>query len=377
MRIRIRNIQRRAQRHALSEFGSASVAWLALVLIVIIAACDSAPTSSPKAPATATAAPQVQVVAVISRKLSAIDRLPAELAPWEQVAIYPKVQGYVEEIQVDRGSMVRRGQLLVRLSAPELLAQTAQAEATMAGDEATYRRLVKASETPGATSENEVELAKQAYKADLDRVRQLKTLAGYLEITASFDGIISERNVHPGALVGPPSEPLTAAVPLLRLKQISHLRLVVPVPQADADAVAAGAKVQFEVNAWPGRSFTAAISRISHSVDPATRTMPVEADYYQEQDVLDPGMFVEVLWPVRETTPTLFVPPSTIIQTGGRVSVEIVEQGLVKQVAVSPGRSMDDLVQVFGNLKVGDEVVARPSADLTNGTPVHAIFKPS
>lgn len=267
--------------------GIARAPWIPLLLVAIIAGCDSVPSGS-KAPGNPPTAPQVEVVPAVSRKLSTVDRLPAELMPWEQVAIYPKVQGYIEEIPVDRGSLVHRGQLLVRLSAPELLAQTAQAEATMAGDEATYRRLVNASQIPGATSENEVELAKQAYKADLDRVRQLKTLAGYLEITASFDGIISERNVHPGALVGPPSEPLTAAVPLLRLKQISHLRLVVPVPQADADAVAAGGKVQFEVNAWPGISFTAAISRISHSVDPATRTMPVEADYYQAQDVLDP-----------------------------------------------------------------------------------------
>jgi len=376
MRIRIRKIPYRDRQPPPIGPGIAGVVWLTLSLMMIFAGCDSVPSGS-KASGTPPTAPQVEVVEAVSRKLSTIDRLPAELMPWEQVAIYPKVQGYVEEIPVDRGSTVRRGQLLVRLSAPELFAQTAQAEATMAGDEATYRRLIRASETPGATAENEVELARQSYKADLNRVHQLETLAGYLEITAPFDGIISERNVHPGALVGPPSEPLTTAVPLLRVQQISHLRLVVPVPQADADAVSVARKVEFEVNASPGRLFAATISRVSHSVDPATRTMPVEADYFQEQDVLDPGMFVEVLWPVREAAPTLFVPPSAIIQTGGRVFVDIVEQGQVKQVTVSPGRSMGDLVQVFGNLNVGDQVVAKPSADLANGTTVRAVFKPS
>lgn len=347
---------------------------LILLLLLASAGCDSKRPASANVRA-APAIPQVNVVAIVSRKFSTLDRLPAELTPWEQVAIYPKVQGYVERIPVDRGSIVRRGQLLVHLSAPELLAQTAQAEATMAGDEATYRRLVKASETPGATSENEVELAKQAYQADLDRVRQLKTLAGYLDISAPFDGIITERNVHPGALVGPPSEPLATAVPLLRVQQIYHLRLVVPVPRADADAVAVGGKVQFEVNTWPGRYFTATISRISHSVAPATRTMPVEADYYQAHDVLDPGMFVEVLWPVQEAAPTLFVPASAIIQAAGGVFVDVVEQGIIKQVTVRPGRSVGDLVQAFGDLRAGDEVVARPSADLANGTTVQAIFK--
>ncbi len=358
-------------------FGVALLAWLALSLTAIIVGCKSAPTPDVQSTAAAPEVSQVEVVAAVSHNLSTTDRLPAELIPWEQVAIYPKVQGYVEEIPVDRGSIVHLGQLLVRLSAPELLAQTAQAEATMAGDEATYRRLVKASETPGATSPNEVELARQAYKADRDRVRQLKSLAGYLEITAPFNGIISERNVHPGALVGPPGEPLVTTVPLLRLQQISHLRLVVPVPQADADAVAIGASVRFQVSAWPGRSFTATISRISHSVDPATRTMPVEADYYQQQYVLDPGMFVEVLWPVREASPSLFVPASAIIQAAGRVFVDIVERGIVRQIPVSIGRTMGDSVQVFGDLSVRDQVVARPSENLANGESVRAVLKPS
>src|SRR6266481_9412648 len=147
--------------------------------------------------------PQVDVVQVVSQKLEATERLPAELAPWEQVAIYPKVQGFVEEIPVDRGSVVRRGQLLVRLSAPELGAQTAQARATLSGDKATYERLRVASRTPGAVSSNELELAQALFKADQQKVNSLETLDGYLVVTAPFDGIITERNVHPGALVGP------------------------------------------------------------------------------------------------------------------------------------------------------------------------------
>jgi membrane fusion protein (multidrug efflux system) len=348
------------------------VLWLLVTLAIGLGGCNS----DSRAPSTASsppAIPEVEVVSVISRNLSILDRLPAELAAWQQVAIYPKVQGFIEEVLVDRGSIVRKGQLLVRLSAPELLAQTAQAQATMAGDEATYRRLVKASETPGATSKNQVELAEQVYLADSERVRSLKALAGYLTITAPFDGIITERNVHPGALVGPPSEPLATAVPLLRLQQVSHLRLVVPVPQADADAVDEGAQVKFQVRAWPGRYFTAIVNRISHSVDPATRTMPVEADYYQSQTLLDPGMFVEVLWPVRESAPSLFVPSSAIVQTATRTFVDLVERGHIKQTTVQPARAMGQQLQVFGDLHAGDRVLLKGSQDLTDGQQVTAV----
>jgi membrane fusion protein, multidrug efflux system len=346
--------------------------WLIATLVIAFGGCNSdsparSNTSSPPAIA------RVEVVPVVSRNMSILDRLPAELEAWQQVAIYPKVQGFIEEVPVDRGSIVRKGQLLARLSAPELLAQTAQAEATTAGDQATYRRLVKASETPGATSKNQVELAEQAYLADSERVRSLKTLAGYLTITAPFDGIISERNVHPGALVGPPSEPLASAVPLLRLQEVSHLRLVVPVPQADADAVDDGAQVRFEVSAWPGRYFTAIVRRVSHSIDPATRTMPVEADYYQRQYLLDPGMFVEVLWPVVERTKSLFVPSSAIVQTATRTFVDVVKQGRIRQITVQLGRTMGDSLQVFGKVHEGDQVLANGSQDITDGEQVTAV----
>lgn len=320
-------------------------------------------------PAAAKTMPAVDVVRVVSQRFSATERLPAELTPWQMVAIYSKVQGFVERINVDRGSIVREGQLLAQLSAPELLAQTAQAEATMVGDQATYRRLLKASHTPGAVSANELELAEQAYKADQERVRSLKTLAGYLTIRAPFSGVITERNVHPGALVGPPSEPLASAVPMLRLEQIDHLRLVVPVPQADADLIPEGGAVRFTVSAFPGRYFSGTISRISHALDPATRTMPVEADVYQRQYLLDPGMFVEAFWPVQSAAPALFV-PGAAVEGGQNSYVERVSNDEIERVAVTPGRTMGGLLEVMGNLEAGDLVVAQPTQELANGTHV-------
>src|SRR6267154_2329413 len=156
---------------------------VAILLALVVVGCNrSAPASDSRQ--NVDPVPQVDVVRVVSQKLEATVRLPAELAPWEQVAIYPKVQGFVEEIPVDRGSVVRRGQLLVRLSAPELGAQTAQARATLSGDKATFDRLRVASRTPGAVAANELELAQALFKADQEKVDSLQTLAGYLVIAA-------------------------------------------------------------------------------------------------------------------------------------------------------------------------------------------------
>jgi RND family efflux transporter MFP subunit len=313
---------------------------------------------------------QVDVVRVVLQKLDTTERLPAELSPWEQVAIYPKVQGFVEEISVDRGSTVRRGQLLVRLSAPELEAQTAQARATLSGDEATFERLRVASRTAGAVSANELELAQALFKADQAKVNSLEALASYLVVVAPFDGIITERNVHPGALVGPPNEPLQSAVPMLRIEQLSHLRLTVPVPEADVGAIAEGTRIRFQVRAWPGRDFAGTISRISHWVDTKTRTMAVEADVEQSRSALDPGMFVEVMWPLRRDSPSLFVPPSAVLDTSEATFVERVHQGKIERVPVHRGSTMGDLIEVFGSVNSGDTVVVHASEDLANGARV-------
>src|SRR5260221_4011096 len=138
---------------------------VALLFALVVVGCNNAAPANDSRQS-ADPVPQVDVVQVVSQKLEATERLPAELAPWEQVAIYPKVQGFVEEIPVDRGSVVSRGQLLVRLSAPEIGAQTAQARATLSGDKATFDRMQVASRTPGAVSSNELKLAQAFFKAE-------------------------------------------------------------------------------------------------------------------------------------------------------------------------------------------------------------------
>src|SRR5258708_29372495 len=75
-----------------------------------------------------TSAQTVEVVPVASQKLATVFTLPAQLVPFETVDIYPRVTGFMDMIRVDRGSRVHKGELIIRLSAPELVAQRAQAE---------------------------------------------------------------------------------------------------------------------------------------------------------------------------------------------------------------------------------------------------------
>lgn len=175
------------------------------------------------------APPALEVVPVEAKKLDTTVRLPGELGAYEVVAIHPRVSAFVEEVFVDRGSRVRRGQLLSRLSAPELIAQRAEAESKLLGSKSTLERLKAASETPGVVAKHDVEIADATVKADEARVEALKTLESYLLVRAPFDGVIIDRNVHPSALVGPSSG--GGGTPMLKMQSIEHLRLVVGVPE--------------------------------------------------------------------------------------------------------------------------------------------------
>src|SRR5262249_14493810 len=155
-----------------------------------------------------------------------------------------------------------------------------------------------------------------------------------------------------GTLVGPGND-----VPLLTIQQVTHLRLVVPVPEENVSGILNGASVSFQVPAWPERVYSGTITRISHALDPKTRTMPVELDVINRDGSLAPGMYPTVKWPVRRSRPSLFVPPTSVVSTTERTFVIRDRSGLAEWVDVRTGVTEQGLVEVIGNLKPGDNVV--------------------
>ena len=338
----------------------------------------------------------VDVVPVVSRQLERTSHLPGEMLPFRQVAIHARVTGLVDSVRVDRGSQVRKGDVLLALSAPEMIAQLAEArarvsaiesqkaeaDAKLQAAESTLSRLTAASATAGAVAANDIVQcqksvdAARALRAALDESARAaaaaadaaKDLLGYLTMTAPFDGTITERNVHPGALVGPTSGP--AGGTLLTLEDQTHLRLVVAVPEADVAAISPGGRVGFTVPAYPGQTFQGEIARVSGTIDPKTRTMAVELDIANPQHLLAAGMFPDVVWTTRRPKPSLLVPPSSIVTTTERSFVIRVRDGRAEWVSVARGYPAGELVEVFGALAPGDEVVRRGSDEIRDHSTV-------
>ena len=367
-----------------------------------------------------------EMAAVVSKPVSRTIILPGEIQPFLNVALRSRVAGYVDRILVDRGSAVKEGELMVQLSAPEMKAQIAEyeskvqvaegdrlqaeaklasfgstltsLEATLAATQATYDRLKAASQTPGAISGNELDIALrsveaqragveaqrgsiQAQRATIEAIRNgkaaaeatlraVKEMEGYLRVTAPFNGVVTERIVHPGALVGPGSNE-----PLLVLQQISHLRVTVAVPEESVGGIAKGASVSFQVPAYSERNFSGTVSRAAQSIDPKTRTMAVELDVMNSDRSLVPGMYATVKWPVRRGQPSLYVPKTSVVTTTERTFVIREKNGKAEWVNVKQGAADGDLIEVIGPLQAGDKIVTRANDELREGAPLKSQSK--
>ena len=344
----------------------------------------------------ANAQQSLETVRVESRPIERTRTLPGELSSYLWVNLYARLNAFVDNVLVDRGSIVKEGQALITLTAPELVAQVTEAEAKvrvldsqraeaaakLASNQTTYESLRAASATPGAVAANEVTVAQKSVEAAAalvqslessiqaarQTVRSLQDLADYLRVTAPFAGVVTTRFVHPGALVGPGAS--SSATPMLRLEHNTRLRLEVAVPEADIGGIVDGARMSFTVPAYPGEVFSGNVVRIAHSLDLKTRTMPAELEVLNANLRLAPGMYAQVQWLVRNPRASLLVPPSSVVTTNERQFVIRVEKGVADWVTVTRGETAGNLVEVFGALRPGDIIVRRATDELRPGTPI-------
>jgi membrane fusion protein (multidrug efflux system) len=382
------------------KFSSLTAFAILMAVCLMGASCSSKSSSEAQASSQSSATqalPQVDVTVVKSQKLNATIALPAELVPYEAVDMYARETGFVKSIKVDRGSKVKQGEVIAELEAPELLAQQAQADAAyqstesqlaagqakLAADQATFQHMSAAAKIPGVVAANDLDIAQKTAQADeatvaalektasaaQEGLRAVTQLESYLNITAPFDGEVTTRYVHPGALVGPAGGAGTMT-PIVRIETLTRHRLVVPVPENDVAEVSDKTQVTFTVPSFPGRTFKAPVARVSHGVDTKTRTMPVELDVSDPHMELVPGTFCEVEWPLHRTYPTLFVPASAVASDLQRTFVIRIRQNKTEWVDVKTGVRAGTLIEVFGDLHEGDEVATRGTDQLRAGTEV-------
>jgi len=333
---------------------------------------------------TAGAAPKAnkyELGTVSEKALSTSAKLPGQLIPFNEVNLFPKVNGFVKEIYVDRGSIVKKGQLLALLEAPEMESQLQaangqylQAKENAAASQEKYERLKEAAKEPGSVSPLDLDDAQSKMKADMamvqsqkSNVESVKTMLGYLSIYAPFDGMIIDRNVSPGALVAPGK---ATDQPMLVLQDIHKMRLTVDIPEDYVDKVDLSQPVSFVFNAMPGQQYSAKISRSANALG-SMQQEAIEIDVLNKNGQLKPGMYAEVSIPMLSGAKSLLVPNNAIVRSTENEYVVAVADGKASLVNVKEGLAGSDSTEVFGNLKSGDEIVLHANDEIKQGDAIN------
>jgi RND family efflux transporter MFP subunit len=264
------------------------------------------------------------------------------------------------------------------LEAPELEQSTMQAKekyartkADLSIDREHYNRLLEASQTPGAISPLDLSFVKSKMESDSavsnaakSNWQMQETMQAYLIVTAPFDGVITDRNVHPGALVSAESKD---SKPMLELKEVSHLRLQVDIPENLLGTMKVGDTLSFLTSAFPGKNIMAHISRKSTNVNEQFRSERVEADVINENELLTPGMYADILIYSKGNSSGFTIPKTCVVTSTERKYVLVVRAGKISKIDVTTGIEVDNSIEVFGNLTKTDSLITNASDEIKEG----------
>ena len=315
------------------------------------------------------------VVRLAPVELSSAERtlaIPGEVRGWNQATLYAKVAGYVREVKVDKGTRIKKGDLLAQLESPETDQQVLGARADL------QLKLVQAERArklrpQGFIAQQDLDNAESALSVSRATLQQLLATQSYEQVRAPFDGVVTARYVDPGALVAAGTASNQAVQPLFDVADMRTVRVQVYVGQDDASDLRPGVPVSISLPDDPGHPIEAKVSRTAQGLDTRTRTMLVEVDVANEPARLYPGSYVNVRlrFPGRRTP---LIPGDALAWRGDVVYVARLDpDNRVKFVRIQPGEDNGRQIQVLSGLQGGEQVVLNPSAELSDGDRVQPL----
>lgn len=377
------------------------------LLVVVLAGCGSDHGGTVRAEAERVTTVPVERVGRhdLTRELD----VAAEFRPFQEVEVHAKVAGYLKSIAVDVGDHVAAGQVVAVLEVPEFGEELAHATATerrteldvvrsrseVRRTEATYlmrkvayerlqavskarsnlvaQQEVDSSAAQYREAEGQWESAKAALAATEQQVNvssatkeRVRTMMNYLKITAPFAGVVTKRYAHPGAMIQAGTASQTQAMPVVRISQIHHLRLVLPVPESAVNRVKLGGAVEVRVDALQ-QVFQGRVARFNDRLDAATRTMETEVDIDNKAGVILPGMFGTATIVLETRAGVLAAPVQAVSGHNTKPAVMVVKDGVLEERAVTLGMETPGLVEILTGVAEGELVVTGNRSGLRAG----------
>ena len=330
-----------------------------------------------------TEAEAVPVVAVVHPSAENPDEdlvLPASAQAYEESPIFARTNGYLLRWNKDIGSHVNKGELLAEIDTPEIDQELMQARATRQ-QVAAQLDLAKISaerwqnlRKTDSVSQQEADMQVSNYQqavanlaaADAN-VRRLEQLESFKHVYAPFSGVVTNRNVDPGALISAGS----TGKALFELARVDPLRVFAKVPQAYSAAIKVGMQSFLVLQEFPGQRFSGTIARTADAIDPATRTLLTEVDVPNPDGRLLPGAYGELHFKVAVDAAKLTVPVNSMLfrQEGPRIAV-VGPDNKVRLRAITIGRDYGSTLEVLQGVGVEDRIIINPADSLEEGQQV-------
>ena len=332
--------------------------------------------------------PTVAVVHPLPEKPDEDLVLPGSLLAYEESPIYARTSGYLVRWYKDIGSRVTKGELLAKIDTPEVDQELNQARAArqqivaqMELAKITANRWENLRKTDSVSAQEADQYASgyqqsQANLAAADaNVRRLEQLEGFKDVYAPFTGVLTRRNVDPGALINAGAQ--APGRELFDLARVDPLRVYTSVPQAYAPFIKVGAKTYVTLQEFPGQKFVATVARTAEAIDTNTRTLLTEVDVPNKDGRLLPGSFGEVHFAVGSNVDKVTVPVNTMLfrAQGAQVAV-IGPDNKVQLRSINIGRDYGTSLEILGGVSPSDQIVVNPPDSLEQGQQVN-VTQPS
>ncbi len=331
--------------------------------------------------------PTVAVVYPQSEKPDEDLVLPGSLQAYEESPIYARTNGYLVRWYKDIGSRVEKGELLAKIDTPEVDQELNQTRAArlqilaqmdLAKISADRWENLRKTDSVSAQEADQYESGYKQSQANLAsadaNVRRLEQLEGFKDVYAPFSGVLTRRNVDPGALINAGAGVGTGAAgrELFDIARVDPLRVYTSVPQAYAPFIKVGAKTAVTLQEFPGETFFGKVVRTAEAIDLATRTLLTEVDVPNQNGRLLPGSFGEVHFAVGSGVNKVTIPVNAMLfrAEGPRVAV-VGPGGKVQLRPINIGRDYGATLEILGGVSPTDQVVINPADSLEDGQHVN------
>ncbi len=293
-------------------------------------------------------------------------RYVGETRPYATVTLYAKVSGYVQEVAVDKGDKVTRGQRLAVIYSPELDRQYQGALADAKNKKADLDRARQLSKSGAMSPQNYERLEAVAQVAE-EQAAALLVQKNYQEITAPFDGTITARFVDRGALVQSATSSQTNALPLFTLSQLDRLRVSVYVDQRSAALIQVADAAIVTDAARTDVQLKGKVARFSGDLDPKTRTMLVEVDLDNTEGKILANSFVRVALDVKTPSFVQILAAALVMRGNSSFAAILEDDNIVAFHPIEIQESDGKMVQLRSGVTEGENVILNPGDTVTEG----------